>query len=230
MLDLVLGFILLSVWLNFMNGSLQIWFDNLTDQRRLALASFVVISIPAIFNIAFDYSSKSSATFFASIISVGIALVLREGFARWEEKYDIKGEIFSELYGNYRSIKEFVRTSELLQDMSPQAMGSDLNKSLQQTWMDQSFRRYFGKLQARKIYAPDVFDELEDVYKKMNAATTQIDNDDTTFFDSGFVNGISLKDDGWGVLSQIRNLLLCLDEKRSSQIFEVAMNKEYKTF
>lgn len=224
-LDLVLGFALLSLWLNFMNGYIQLLFNRLSEQRRIAFVSLIVVSVPVLSDVAFSYSTQGSTTFFTAILSAGITLVLREGFTRWKEEHEMKGEIFSELYGNYRTIKEFVDTSEMLQGLPPKDLGSDWNKSLKHKWISQSFKSYFGKLQSRSIYDSDVLAELHDIYDKLSKAIAQIDSDDPTFSDSRFVSRVFLKDDSFGVLGQIRLLLLRLDEKRSSQILEAAMSR-----
>lgn len=225
LLDLVLGFALLSLWLNFQNGYIQLLFNRLSEQYRLAFASLIIVSVPIASDVAFNYSNQGSTTFFTAILSAGITLVLREGFTRWKEENDMKGEIFSELYGNYRTIKEFVDTSEMLQGLPPKDLGPDWNKSLKHKWISQSFKSYFGKLQSRGIYESDVLSELQDIYDKLSTAVAQIDSNDPTFSDSRFVSRVFLKDDNLGILGQIRLLLLRLDEKRSSQILEAAMGR-----
>jgi hypothetical protein len=68
------------------------------------LYSLIIILTPLFTDFIFNSPNRELKTFPASIISAVIALAVREFFAWGKERNDMRGEIFDELYENYRSI------------------------------------------------------------------------------------------------------------------------------
>jgi energy-converting hydrogenase Eha subunit A len=215
--DIFLGFILLSIWLNFINGYLPALIESFSEQFKLSLYSLMIICLPSLVDFTFNYSEKSSKTFSTSILSAGITLIVREIFVWWKERNDIQEEIFSELYGNYRSLNEFVQLSRLLEQHGV-TLSPAWNGSISPKWIDQTFKSHFGKLQSKKIYSQEIINDLRAIYESMNLAIRQIENHDPNFADNRFVNGIFLGAENSGILSQIRDLLIRLDEKKAYQV------------
>ena len=216
--DIFLGLLLLSVYLNFINGYLPTLFTTLSEQTKLALHSSVIVCIPLLTDFVFNHPDKSSNTLVTSVLSAAITLVVRELFVWWKEQDEIREEIFSELYGNYRSLDSLVQFY-LLQSQLGATFDEEWNKSVKPKWIEQSFNSHFRKLQAKRIYSQDTIDDLRDIYEAVRLAINQIDNHNNTFSDSEFVNRNFLGDENLGVLGQIRELLARLDNKKFGQLF-----------
>lgn len=212
--DIILGFVLLSLWLNFFNGSLPAFISGLPKQVKLSLFYFTIILLPFFIDFAFNYSTNSSQTFSASILSAVIALMTRALFEWWKERNDIREEMFSELKENYRSLYDFTRDSYLLENIDNSRM-PNWNKSLIYKWTDRVFDQYFGKIQAKNIYSQESIEKLKNLYEFMSGHIGQIKDNNPSYQDTRFVVGVILGADHLGALAQIKDLLISLDKKRA---------------
>jgi hypothetical protein len=218
--DIFLGFLLLSIWLNFINGYLPSLISSLSEQLKLSLYSLIIVGIPSLADFVFNYSGKSSKTLAASMLSAAITLVVRELFVWWKERNEIRDEIYSELYGNYRSLDYLVQLHRFPQSQPDVNFSPEWNKSVKPKWIDHAFKSHFGKLQSKNIYDQKEIDDLRSIYESMSLVISQIDHNDLTFSDDRFMNRIFLGDDNLGILSQIRDLLFRLDENKAYPLLE----------
>jgi hypothetical protein len=115
--DIFLGFILLTIWLNYINGYLSSFFDNLSEQEKLSFYSLIIILIPLFTDFIFNSPDRELTAFPASIISAVIALAVREFFAWGKERNDMRRQIFDELYENYRSTMKSLDYIDALSEM-----------------------------------------------------------------------------------------------------------------
>ena len=218
--DIFLGFLLLSIFLNFINGKISSLFGDLSEQTKLALYSLIIICIPSLFSIIFNESGSRSTTFVSSIVSAAITLSVRELFVWWKERMDIREEIFNELYGNYRALESLVDFYLSFQSQSIIAITSTHSSAdIKQRWKDQVFNSYFGKICSKKIYNQEIIDEIRGIYGDMSMAIAQIDSNNPQW-DMNYVINTFLNADNYGTLLLIKNLLINLDENKTSQVLQ----------
>jgi hypothetical protein len=218
--DVFIGLIFLSIWLNLINGYLQSLINSLSDRFKLSLYSFSIIFAPLLADFIFNGSEKGSKTLATAAISAIITLAIRESFVWWKDRNEIKEEIFSELYGNYRSLEYLVQIHQAFNNMPDinVSFTSEWSRSIEPKWIDQAFNSHFGKLQPRKIFSQTIIDDLRDIYESMRAAINQVNSGESNFSDSNFMSNIFLGNDNFGVLGKIRNLLIGMNEKKANEI------------
>jgi hypothetical protein len=216
--DIFLGFLLLSVFLNFINGKIPSLFRDLSEQTKLALYSSIIICMPSLFSITFSGSGNRSTTFVTSIFTAAITLMVRELFVWWKERMDIRDEIFNELYGNYRALKSLVNFYLSLQGQ-PSVDITYSSNDIKQRWTDQVFKSHFGKLQSKNIYSQEIIDEIRGIYEDMNTAIDGIDRNDPQW-NMDFVVRTFLNAKSQGTLFFIKNLLIHLDESKAYQFLQ----------
>jgi hypothetical protein len=221
--DIFIGLLFLSIWLNLINGYLQSLINSLSDRFKLSLYSFSIIFAPLLADFVFNGSEKSPKTLATAALSAVLTLATRESFVWWKDRNDIKEEIFYELYGNYRSLAYFVNTYEFLNNISSNAsFNREWSRSIEDKWIDQAFKNHFEKLQPRKIFSQAIIDDLREIYESMRTGINQVNSSDSTSNNSNFISNIFLgsenDNDNPGVLSQIRNLLIRINEKKANEL------------
>lgn len=219
--DVFIGLLFLSIWLNFINGYIQSLINSFSDEIRLCLCSFSIIFSPLLADLIFNSLEKDSKTLIAVVFSSVVSLAIRESFVWWKDRSEIKEEIFSELYGNYRSLEYFVKMHQVFKSMSGEKVifTSEWNKSIEFKWIDQAFKNHFRRLQPKKIFSQTIIDELKDIHEQMRTAINQVNNGNLSFSDSSFMSDIFLGSEDLGVLSKIRNLLIDMNEKKANELF-----------
>lgn len=219
--DLFLGLLLFVIWLNIVNGNLEQIRDKLPTQVKFIIYSILIILIPFFGDLALNSNSSSnSTTFFASLVTVIIALVVRESVAWYSEQYRIKDELFTELYNNYQSLENFQETYNNLKRMgesgAPIFFGRQWNNSLISKWKNYVYQNYRGKIRIRKLYNEKVIEELEDVHERMETALLQIQENNDTFNDPEFMANIFLIK----ISSHTKRVLLAMNERKAKNLFD----------
>ncbi|MEG4347761.1 hypothetical protein QUB70_31455 [Microcoleus sp. A003_D6] len=218
--DILIGFLFMSIWLNLINGYLQSLINNLSDRFKLSLYSFSIIFAPLLFDFVFNGSENGSKTLATAALSSLVTLAVRESFVWWKDRNEIEEEIFSELYGNYRSLETFVHAYQSL-STTPNVnaeFNAQWNRSIESKWIDKAFNNHFGKLQPRKIFSQPVVNDLRDVYEQMQTAINGVKSGDSSFTDSGFMSNIFLSCENSGILVNIRRLLVGMNEKKANEL------------
>lgn len=216
--DIFLGFLLLSVFLNFINGKIPSLFRDLSGQTKLALYSSIIICMPSLFSITFSGSGNRSTTLVTSIFTAAITLMVRELFVWWKERTDIREELFNELYGNYRALESLVNFYLSFQSQHSVVITYSSN-DIKQRWTDQVFKSHFGKLQSKNVYNQEIIDEIRGIYEDMNMAIAGIDSNDPQW-NMDFVVRTFLNAKSLGTLPLIKNLLIHLDESKAYQFLQ----------
>lgn len=212
--DIILGFALLSLWLNLASGYLPSLIASWPEPIKLSLCYLAIILFPLFVDFTFNHSVNSSQTFSASILSSVMTLVTRELFVWWKDKHDIQKEIFSELLGNYKALLEWVELSGFL-DYPKINLGPNFCKGVLSRWTSQVYDNNSAKLQAKRVYSQEVINDLRDVYKAMETAISEINkNNDGDFNRPEYLRTFLVSSD-LGVLNQTKNLLIRLNEREA---------------
>jgi hypothetical protein len=168
--DIFLGFILLTIWLNYINGHLSSFFDNLSEQGKLCLYSLLIILIPLFADFIFNSPDRALTTFPASIISAVIALAVREFFAWDKERNDMKRKIFDELYESYRSIMKSIDCIDALcKELGINTSEDNEYKIAQKrlirsNWNNQFFKDNLMEIRSKEIHDAREIDYIQAVY------------------------------------------------------------------
>ncbi|MCL1466866.1 hypothetical protein [Argonema galeatum] len=218
--DIFIGFLFLSIWLNLINGYLQFLINNLSDRFKLSLYSFSIIFAPLLADFVFNGSGKGSKTLATAALSSVVTLAVRESFVWWKDRNEIKEEIFSELYDNYRSLKDFVQAYQDFSNMPDvdANFNAGWNRSIESKWIDKAFNNHFGKLQPRKIFSQPVVNDLLDVYQAMQTAINDVKSGGSSFSNSDFMSNIFLGNENYGIIGDIRRLLVDMNEKKANEL------------
>lgn len=173
--DIFFGFILLTVWLNYINGYLSSFFDDLSEQKKLGLYSLIIILTPLFTDFIFNSPNRELKTFPASVISAVIALAVREFFAWGKERNDMRGEIFDELYENYRSIMKSLDYVDALSEMHGINIVEDNEHKIMQkklirgNWNNRLFKDNLVKIRSKRIYDVETIDNIKAVYSLIDS-------------------------------------------------------------
>lgn len=200
------GLILLSIFLNFVNGYLQIIYKYISKKFtnfKLVLLSFCILLIPVLWDFLFSNENNSIVT---AILSASITLIVRELYSFAREKNDIQAEILSELSRNKKSLIEWFNTYCSLKGNGATFTPGEWNKALPIKWKNQAYNNYLIKLESRKIYNQDIIKDLRYIYETIDTAINSIADQNDTFRDPEFLMKIYINGER-GAINEIDKLL-----------------------
>jgi hypothetical protein len=211
--DIFLGFILLTIWLNYINGYLPSFFNDLSAQEKLGLYSLIIVLIPLFTDFVFNSPDRALTTFPASIISAVIALAVREFFAWGKEQNDMKREIFDELYENYRSTMKSLDWIDTFSKLHGINIAEDSEHKIMQKnlirshWNNQLFKDNLTKIRSKRIYDVEIIDDIKAVYSLIDGYLKTDIADDVSIL-------LVL------IRKEIKRILISLNEGKASQLLE----------
>ncbi len=209
--DIFWGLILLSIFLNFVNGYFQSIYQYLSKKFtnfKLVLLSFCLLLIPVLWDYLFSNKNNSIVT---AILSALITLIVRELYSFAREKNYIKAEILSQLSRNKQSLIEWFKLYRLLKENGATFRPGEWNKALSVKWKSQAYNSYLTKLESRKIYTQEIIKDLRDIYETIETAINGIADQNDTFCDPKFLMKIYIHGE-LGVINKIDELLKKLDQ------------------
>lgn len=219
LIDIFLGFLIFSAWLNIKNDNFFQLFNQFTEQTRNCIIYLFIICSPLIFdtllnlNHLFSTEQKSgftASTFLISSTSAILTIVIREYIVSLKEIVEMKDAIFWELYYNHKSLSSLTEDHKKSNKSGFKDDALDLILwvgRIEEKWSKKSYETHISKIKSKNIYSSDIMDEIQRIYQDFNDIIKQSKN-----------NKSYLRKCTPVVLKSIQNILKQLDPQKYHQL------------